>query len=524
MTLPVFKASNFVDLDSSHINFSQKATTGILQPEQAAPPEEHPEPRRLHSRPKILEQEMPEEWIVQQIEPLDIPDKQIKLSPSPSPNETHQGIPNAIRKGAPDTAPPDTHGTVGHRYIYEVTNQWIQIYDQDGSNNYYMTLNQYWDIFSGIDAFDPKMVYDPLEKRWIFVSMGNAESKSSCLLIGVTKTSDPTEDWACVRIPVDKSYGAWLDYPSVGFCKDKIVVQTNMYSIKGGKFSGSALYVFDKQVFYNPPYGASFSLIVNLSSTGIGATQCPAITLDPGQTINYLVSTFNSNTLAVFQVTGNIKDKNLEFKLSGGIRSELGSWAGRASSENSAPQKGTDKKVNTGDSRMQNVVFRNGTLWLTHTIFLPANSPSRSSIQWFQINPANAQILQQGRLDDPAGKIFYAFPSIAVNKQDDFLIGFSRFSKKTYPSAAYAYHGHKDPASTIRSPYVFKDGKASYYKTLSGDENRWGDYSSTVIDPGNNLNFWTVQEYSYGKRPFTPIGPGFGPDLWGTWWAKVSPD
>jgi hypothetical protein len=52
----------------------------------------------------------------------------------------------------------------------------------------------------------------------------------------------------------------------------------------------------------------------------------------------------------------------------------------------------------------------NGSLWTVHTIFLPpATLETRSAIQWWPLDPA-AAILQRGRLDDPTGTLFYAFP------------------------------------------------------------------------------------------------------------------
>src|SRR5206468_12969140 len=54
-----------------------------------------------------------------------------------------------------------------------------------------------------------------------------------------------------------------------------------------------------------------------------------------------------------------------------------------------------------------------------------------------------------------------------------------------------------------------------YFKTFGGTENRWGDYSNTSVDPTNDTDLWTIQEYAA-----TPSG-GF--DRWGTWWGKVVP-
>lgn len=72
-----------------------------------------------------------------------------------------------------------------------------------------------------------------------------------------------------------------------------------------------------------------------------------------------------------------------------------------------------------------------------------------------------------------------------------------------------------DPANTLQDPRLFKAGEAPYARAgtnfFSG--NSWGNYSATVVDPANDLDMWTLQEYA--------ASPVAGADRWGTWWARV---
>jgi phenylalanyl-tRNA synthetase alpha subunit len=64
--------------------------------------------------------------------------------------------------------------------------------------------------------------------------------------------------------------------------------------------------------------------------------------------------------------------------------------------ENQAPQSGSANRVATNDARIQNLVYRNGKLWATHTIFFSTPGPvGRASVQWWQLNPATAGVLQE---------------------------------------------------------------------------------------------------------------------------------
>src|SRR5687767_13951666 len=94
----------------------------------------------------------------------------------------------------------------------------------------------------------------------------------------------------------------------------------------------------------------------------------------------------------------------------------------------------------------------------------------------------------------------------------------------TYPSAAYAMRRASDPANTMRDVVVYRSGASNY--NLGGGtagttarQNRWGDYSSAEVDPVNDTDFWTVQEYSETRTNF---GIGIAAP-WATWWAQVSP-
>src|SRR5438270_12375026 len=108
---------------------------------------------------------------------------------------------------------------------------------------------------------------------------------------------------------------------------------------------------------------------------------------------------------------------------------------------------------------MQNSVYRNGKIWCTHTVFLPAvASPSRSAAQWWQINP-DSTVAQRGRVEDSANGLFFAFPSIAVNSSDNVLLGVSRFSSRQLASANYAYRANTDAANTMRDNAVLKAGE-----------------------------------------------------------------
>jgi len=187
-----------------------------------------------------------------------------------------------------------------------------------------------------------------------------------------------------------------------------------------------------------------------------------------------------------------------------------------------AAQLGTSAVIDTNDPRLLNAVYRNGRVWYTHSAGLPATTTAdRTAVFWYEVNPTSwsgspfSPMVQSGVLDGGTG-VHHFFPSIAVNKDNDAALGFSRSDATKYVEAVVTSRLGADPAGTMDSITVIKAGEDSYEKIFSGVDVRWGDYSATVVDPSDDLSFWTIQEYAE-----TDVGGGPSDDRWGTWWALI---
>jgi hypothetical protein len=80
------------------------------------------------------------------------------------------------------------------------------------------------------------------------------------------------------------------------------------------------------------------------------------------------------------------------------------------------------------------------------------------------------------------------YPSLAVNGNGDVVIAFTGSSPDHFPSA-YAVVGYTNSGTTtFGSIALIARGNGAW------TGNRWGDYSSTVVDPSDSTKFWTFQE------------------------------
>jgi len=475
------------------IDFSDLAQQELTQPSVAVRHAVHRHPARRDSNAGVQVEEVP-------------PGSAVKGRPhrSPKPRLSFAGT------GDSGWIPPDTQGAVGPNHIVETLNGEVQIAGRNGVVLKSVTLLNFWSGVGGItEVFDPRVTYDPYNDRWITSGGANPSAASSAILIGVSQTGDPTGAWSLYKVAADPTGTNWADAPTLGFNVNWIVVQANMFTMANGS-SGSTLWVFNKANLYANGAGA-YTKIKEPSGFG----DIPATTYDPALATMYLAETYSPGIakLRISTLTGAVGAE----VLTTGVAFPTGSSAWRSSGPtiNFAPQLGSTQKIDTDDDRLESCVYRNDAIWIAHTVFLPSSStPTRSSAQWWEIDASAGNLgatLQFGRVDDPTNNFFYAYPSIAVNANNDALIGYSRFSASQYASGNYSFRFGTDPLNTLRSDTVMKAGLASYYKDFGTGDNRWGDYSATVVDPVNDLDMWTMQEYAGTNN------------TWGTWWGTVSP-
>ncbi len=463
---------------------------------------------------------------------------QVPSMPGGSPTAQNSPATTADFQGLTDdnTAyPPDTHGAVGTNYIVTMLNTQVRIQTRAGTNVQTMTLAQFWtstNIGSYSVVFDPRIHYDPFNHRWIACAVVEPDSSNSGILIGISRTSSPTNTgdagWNFRRVKADSDSQRWADFPMLGFNKDWVVVSANMFftTANGGTFNRSHIYVFNKTNLYAGDF-TSPTLLMDTNSN-LAGNEFPAVTYDNTLSTMYLVQHITGNYqgngyIRMLTITGAVNSPVLNNAGTNAVFVRVNStWDDRQPNDGAdfAPQQGLSVKVQNNDARLGNLVYRNGYLWFAHTVFLPSGSITHSAIQWWQLNPG-VGVAQRARIEDTTGTNYYAFPSIAVNRFNDVLVGFSRYSSNQYVSANYAFRAFNDPLNSMQAERVFKAGEDSYWKqqvNSTPNRNRWGDYSATWVDPLNDGDFWTVQEYSASHVGTLTNFSG----RWAVWWGNVT--
>ncbi len=395
--------------------------------------------------------------------------------------------------------PPDTDGAVGPNHLVVAENGRVRFQTRTG-----VTLNDFTleGFFSPVDSagfiFDPRATFDPFSNRFVIIALDNEDPATSTIAIAVSQTSDPTGSWNFFGLHADPNNLGWADFPKLGWNSRWVVISANLL---GGPDPG-VVFACDKAALYAGTASCRRFVTPNFSA--------PAVVYDASVSTEYIAHNqdpFSAGTVAIDTITGPVGSE--VFTENAGIITLPATWSTFGPN---APQSDIPETIETDfDAAVASLVYRNGSLWGTQSAYLPTESPTRSSVQWWQVSPSGA-VQQFGRIDDPSGQLFFAYPSLAVNANADVLIGYARFSAAQHPSGNYSFRAGTDAPNTLRSDTVLKAGETSYFKDFGSGRNRWGDYSATQVDPVNDIDLWTIQEYAASPA-----------NTWGTWWGKLVP-
>ena len=441
-------------------------------------------------------------------------------APSPSPAASFLAQSDAPGGGGLSFIPPDTQGAVGpDKLMVALNSNYVIQQKSTGAVLGTIPMTTFWGATGAAQPFDPKVVYDPYNGRWIVAAVNDAASATSSILYGISDTSDPQGTWHLYSLDADASDQTWADFPTIGFNKNMVAIGLNVFTNAGSYVQGRLIVLDYGALRANSGAGNPFTINVPGSFT-----IQPAVTYSATEDTLYLVEHGSSGggTYNFWTLTG-LGPPSLSLVGGAAKTNPLGPWTVPGSA-NVLPQNG-GFPADAADARIGNAVFRNGHIYYAQTVGLPTGlapgAEARTAIQWVELD-TSGNFVQGGRIGDSTatsvnGGHWYAFPSLSVNAANDVLVGFSEFQSNDFPDAGYAFRAGTDPANTMRDPVTLKEGEGAYFKTFGGGRNRWGDYSSTQVDPSDDTSIWTVQEYAGA-----PAGAGDGSGRWSTWWGKVA--
>ena len=460
--------------------------------------------------------------------------------------------------------PPDPIGAAGLSRVIAVTNTMIEGLNKGGKVKFRSGLANFFAPLNPLTfTFDPKVIYDPYEDRFVVVTLERVVSglpvdpgNISRILLAVSKDGSPktatAADWYYHAIDSKVLFGGfvelWADYPGFEADEEAVYITANMFAFPFfSGFGGMRLWIIDKGAgsggFYDggaaggtihDPYLAAG--VPQFATTTMPAQVNGAGGVLPGSMIGtFLVSysglTFGGpgapeavNVITVVDPLGNLGGPFFlqEFVVAGDIE-DVGGIFGFPSLPD-APQAGTTALIEVNDRRALDATWQHDRLWLTTTI-IPNSGVDlgETTAHWFQLDtsggPGFITLFDGGNIggEDIATGTYTFFPSVAINRLDQVMFGYSGSAPSIFAGAFAAGRNPADPAGTVRQSMVVRAGEDWYLRTFGGSRNRWGDYSGIAADPSNDKFFWVFNEYAATRG--TPTSGGED-GRWGTAWGR----
>ncbi len=122
----------------------------------------------------------------------------VTVSPPPAASFAALGDNNTV-------IPPDVHGAAGPNHLMVTLNSQVRIQNRTGGVLSTVTLNSFWASLGNPSCFDPKILYDPFQNRWIFTAVSNSRSAASS--VPARETRAGTRTWECGRAPTPPTTG-----------------------------------------------------------------------------------------------------------------------------------------------------------------------------------------------------------------------------------------------------------------------------------------------------------------------------
>ncbi len=213
--------------------------------------------------------------------------------------------------GGASAVPDGACAVSGSGYVVTTNNTHVQFYDDDGNTIYQEGEDTFWAGMNPTgNIFDPRVVYDTFNNRFIMVVLHGTSSTTTQLYLAFSQSSNPLNGWNFYSIsPNNGQADSWLDYPHIGYTEDNLIVSGNLF-IDGEDFADiSRVFMFDLSDGYN---GNSLSwgtfTDITYPTWGISAyTLCPLSfpygNYGPGA---YLLNRKSDDELGLWYIDGNL--------------------------------------------------------------------------------------------------------------------------------------------------------------------------------------------------------------------------
>lgn len=483
----------------------------------AAQPEENPVVEGPEKESEEHENEFPQNTINNNFAlPLGAKDPLLEpgLGGSPKPTVIQPGVQiEGLRD--PNVYPPDPVCKVGRQHVVQMVNgsngAWMKIWDKAG-NEIVPAFNttRFWDAVGASGLGDPVIQYDALAERWLFIELAGFYVNE--LVLAISDGPDPTEGWTAYRF---QALG-FPDYPKLYVWGDSYFITANEitnanlcsgYALERAALLAGSEY-FQLYRFEMPTYsGVAFQ-----PATGVDFDNgTPPPPGSPALIVRMYDDSWNGGAdhLELWEMRADWSNPS-NSSITGPVvlpvtpfeSSICFGWLNCLQQ----PDEGRPRITALDQIIMFRAPYRNFGNYESIVLNHLSDASDRrgpggqAAMRWYELRRfpgQNWQVYQEGAFAPDFTNRF--MNTIAQDRHGNIATGYSVVSTQVQPGLRIAARRKGDPAGKLSTTeYVLAEGEVSH------ESERWGDYSSMVLDPVDQETFWFTGEYQ-------PEG-----DRWGT--------
>lgn len=403
--------------------------------------------------------------------------------------------------------------------LVSVINSNVYMYDVDADSLLkHVSLSAFADTLDTISShqYDPRVLYDPSEDRFVTVHLAGASSDTlTNIIVGFSQTSDPTGLWNMYKIPGNpvSNDTNLTDFPAVALTDKELIITANLLHY-GGSWQNS----FDESVIWQVDKNSGYkgNALQSRLWHNINYDNNSIRNLHPVQGGDrlfgpnfYMMSNRNfatqNDTFFLLEVTNTLNDP----------AASLNVQALTADFNYGAPPNALQpagEELQTNDARVLGAFFQHDMIQFTGNTINLMNGHA-TIYHGIVSNVSSTPSIHGNILSDT---LDYGYPNISYTGKSlgsrHAMLSFNHTSSSTNPgSSAMFYEGNDNYSQRI----TLKSGTSTM--DLLKDADRWGDYTGSQPRYNHPGRAWVTTSYGHTKK----IGM-FYRKIQGTWISELS--
>lgn len=378
--------------------------------------------------------------------------------------------------------------------LVSAVNSTIWMYDVISDEWLYTgTLNQFSNGQFGFPSkYDPKVSYDPINDRFIVVFLRGSSPAHSKIIVAFSQTNDPTGNWNFYTLPGNPlQNNRWTDYPSIAHSADDFFITGNLIVPNEPwqtGFDGSLIWQIDKNSGYNGDDELEATLFSGVEYGGayvrnitpVGGLE--AFAREEMQFLSNRNFALANDTIFIMTLAHTPPDTAFALSIEAVVSDQSYFLAPEA-------RQADGHTFDTNDSRVLGAVLDAGSIYFVQNCL-----DTLSGVTGVYFGSINEQTMNATGtiISFPEDDLDIGYPNISTHGDSQYLISFVHTGPNHFAGTSAVMAG--PPGTAYSTRVVLKEGD-NYVDIISGEYERWGDYTGS--QPLYNLpgNFWISGSY-----------------------------